>query len=228
MSTSPPSLPGGDAGRRRTWEVAAAVPLALLGVAFIVAYSVLVLAVDLPGWVATILSVLLVITWCAYFVDLLVRVGLTPRGERTRFLIRHPVDVLSVIVPLFRAFHVVGLARKLPYFHHRSGTAVRAQVATVAAVYALLFVYFIALATLQVERAAPGATITDFGTAMWWACVTIATVGYGDTYPVTDLGRVYAVVLMGGGIVIVGASTALVISYITDRIHRLDRHDHDQ
>ena len=80
------------------------------------------------------------------------------------------------------------------------------------------FVYFIALATLQAERNAPGATITDFGLAIWWAIVTIATVGYGDTYPVTVVGRLYATGLMIGGIAIVGAASATMISFISDKI----------
>lgn len=100
----------------------------------------------------------------------------------------------------------------------RSGAAVRGSVIAHALVYALVFVYAISLATLQVERYAPGATITTFGDALWWAVVTIATVGYGDTYPVTATGRFLAVMLMGGGIVIVGTTSAIVVSYITERI----------
>ena len=68
------------------------------------------------------------------------------------------------------------------------------------------------------ERDAPGATITTFGDAIWWAIVTVATVGYGDTYPVTFGGRAYAVLLMIGGIAIVGTSSAVVISYLGDRM----------
>jgi len=81
-----------------------------------------------------------------------------------------------------------------------------------------VFVYVIALATLQTERGAEGATITTFGDAVWWSLVTITTVGYGDTYPVTDVGRFLAVLLMGGGLVIVGTTSAIVVSYISERI----------
>ncbi|MFJ4997427.1 potassium channel family protein [Microbacterium sp. NPDC088619] len=203
------------------WESAATVPLTVLGLGFIVAYSVLVLVPDLPAWVRIMLGVEIAITWLALVVDLIVRVVLTPAGGRIAFLVHHPIEVLSVLVPLFRAFRVVELARGLPYFHRRTGNAVRAQIITFALAYTVLFVYFISLATLQVERGAPDATIVDFGTAIWWACVTIATVGYGDTYPVTTLGRVYAVCLMIGGIAIVGTTSALVISYIGDRVRRI-------
>lgn len=207
------------------WESAATVPLTVLGLGFIVAYSVIVLVPDLPGWVRIMLTVEIAITWVALMIDLTVRVVLTPAGSRTAFLVHHPVEVLSVLIPLFRAFRVVELARGLPYFHRRTGNAVRAQIITFALAYTVLFVYFISLATLQVERGAPHATIVDFGTAIWWACVTIATVGYGDTYPVTALGRAYAVCLMIGGIAIVGTTSALVISYIGDRVRRITHRD---
>ena len=78
--------------------------------------------------------------------------------------------------------------------------------------------FFLALATLQAERDAPGANIVTFGDAIWWAIVTIATVGYGDLYPVTPLGRFYAVLLMAGGIAIVGTASATIISYLNERV----------
>jgi voltage-gated potassium channel len=103
----------------------------------------------------------------------------------------------------------------------RSGTAIRVEIVAYALAYAVFFVYFIALATLDAERHAPGASITTFGDAIWWAIVTLATVGYGDVYPVTTIGRIYAVMLMVGGVAIVGTASALVISYITERIGTL-------
>ena len=78
--------------------------------------------------------------------------------------------------------------------------------------------FFLALATLEAERDAPGANITTFGDAIWWALVTIATVGYGDMYPVTALGRFYAVLLMAGGVAIVGTASATIISYLNERV----------
>lgn len=212
--------------RRSRWEQRTATILVVLGAVFIVVYSVVVLWPDLPREVQAALVALLGVVWLVFIAEVVVRIMLTPKGERWNFVWRHPVDVLSAVLPLFRALRVVSLLREVPYLQRRSGTAVRTRIVLFALSYALMFVYFIALATLAAERDARGATITTFGSAIWWAVVTIATVGYGDTYPVTVPGRIYAVLLMTGGIAIVGTASATVISLINERIGQVrQRHD---
>jgi voltage-gated potassium channel len=49
--------------------------------------------------------------------------------------------------------------------------------------------------------------------AIWWSFVTITTVGYGDFYPVTILGRLVAALLMITGIGLFGTFTAYVASF---------------
>jgi voltage-gated potassium channel len=63
------------------------------------------------------------------------------------------------------------------------------------------------------ERNAHGANIHDFGQRLWWAIVTVTTVGYGDRYPVTAFGQGVAVLLMLTGIGLIGTLTATVASY---------------
>jgi voltage-gated potassium channel len=75
-----------------------------------------------------------------------------------------------------------------------------------------------ALAVLDAEQDAPGANITTFGDALWWASTTVTTVGYGDRYPVTTEGRLVAVGLMLAGIGLVGAVTASVTAWILGRV----------
>jgi voltage-gated potassium channel len=77
-----------------------------------------------------------------------------------------------------------------------------------------------AVAVLDAEQNAPGANITSFGDALWWACTTVTTVGYGDRYPVTTEGRMIAVVLMVVGIGVVGAVTASVAAWMVSRVQQ--------
>ena len=59
--------------------------------------------------------------------------------------------------------------------------------------------------------------IRDLPTAYWWMFTTLATVGYGDVYPVTGIGRVIAVIVMlyGGGLVAV--ATGALASWIIEK-----------
>lgn len=209
---------------RERWERATTWPLAVLSAVFAVAYSFLVLSPLAHGPVAVLLRVVLAVSMAALAADVVVRTVLESRGRRLDFLLHHPIEVLAVVLPMFRAFRAIRLVERIPIRQTRD--AVRIRILLSAAGYAAVFVYFVALATLRAERGAPGATITDLGTALWWACVTVATVGYGDVYPVTVLGRVAAVVLMVGGVAIVGIATALLISYVSDRVAR-GHHEHD-
>jgi voltage-gated potassium channel len=177
---------------------------------------VLVIPRGHPLWLTAVLVLLLLLVWLAFLVDIVVRIVLAPRGGRLHYISHHVIDLVAVIVPAFRALYAVRLVQF--FGHRRDGTTLRANLGVAAAVYAIVFVYFIALSTLFVERDAPNATINSFGEAVWWAMVTIATVGYGDVYPVTILGRVYATLLMAGGIVIVGTVSAIVISAIGERL----------
>lgn len=206
--------------RRAQWEARTAGPLATLGLVFLGTYAAIVLGEGAPDWLHRALLAVLLATWTCFLVDIVVRIALTPKGRRLRFVLTHPLDVLSVALPVFRALRVVVLLRQISFFRGRSGDAFRARVVISALVYVVVFVVFIALAALHVERDAPGATIVSFGDAIWWACVTIATVGYGDTYPVTGLGRFYAVLLMIGGVAIVGTASATVVSLFTERLEQ--------
>lgn len=64
---------------------------------------------------------------------------------------------------------------------------------------------------------------TSIVDGMWWAVVTLTTVGYGDVYPVTGVGRLAAGVLMILGIGVVAFITASVAAYFVDG----DSHDSD-
>ena len=67
---------------------------------------------------------------------------------------------------------------------------------------------------LEFESSSPDANITTGGDALWWAIVTITTVGYGDKYPVTALGRLTGVFVMFAGVGIIGALASILASIL--------------
>ena len=67
---------------------------------------------------------------------------------------------------------------------------------------------------VQFESRSTDANITTGGDALWWAFVTITTVGYGDQYPVTTLGRAVGVFVMFAGVGIIGSLASILASVL--------------
>lgn len=63
---------------------------------------------------------------------------------------------------------------------------------------------------LMAERGAPDANIQTASDAMWWVYVTITTVGYGDRYPVTNMGRLVGVMVMTMGVALFGTLAGFI------------------
>lgn len=73
------------------------------------------------------------------------------------------------------------------------------------ALYLILFLIIVLLefgsiAVLKAEGGNPNANITSSSDALWWVYVTITTVGYGDRYPTTGVGRLVGMVVMLVGV----------------------------
>ena len=67
---------------------------------------------------------------------------------------------------------------------------------------------------LQFESRSPDANIKTGGDAIWWGFVTITTVGYGDRFPVTTLGRLVGLLVMFAGVGIIGALASILASLL--------------
>ena len=124
------------------------------------------------------------------------------------------IDVLRVgrLLRLIRLLRIVRAFRSTKNFVDHI-FANKAQGAfTSVSLIAILLVIFSAIGILQVETD-PNSNIKTAEDAIWWAYVTITTVGYGDKFPVTTEGRIIAAILMTAGVGLFGTFTAYVASW---------------
>ena len=77
----------------------------------------------------------------------------------------------------------------------------------------LLVLEFGSMLVLYFEQNAPGANITTGGDALWWAFVSITTVGYGDKFPITAGGRVSAFFVLAAGVGLFGVLSGYLANF---------------
>lgn len=122
------------------------------------------------------------------------------------------------VLRLLRAIKSMEMIWQLLFRNRAEGVFASAATATV------LLVAFGAITMLMVESPNPESPINTAEEALWWAIVTVTTVGYGDYYPITTLGRVVAVLLMIGGVGLFGSFAAYISSiFIADDSERESR-----
>jgi voltage-gated potassium channel len=107
------------------------------------------------------------------------------------------------IVSATRAIRQYG-ARKLrrEFREHRGDAAL-----SIIAFLILCVLEFGAISLILAERTNPSANVKTASDAIWWAFVSITTVGYGDRYPTTDWGRIVGMVVMMTGVGLFGVLT---------------------
>jgi voltage-gated potassium channel len=187
-------------------------PMAVLGIAWLVV-GIIILTTDVDGATPVFLVGTLFVLWAVLLLEYLVRLVVTP--DRRGYLKRRWVEPATVVVPPLQGWHFVGI-EKMSLLVHEGELRVEA----VLKHHSLFRVLIAAAATLFLgawlvllfEENNKGSNIHDYSDALWWAIVTVTTVGYGDRFPMTGGGRTVAVILMLVGIGLIGVLTATVAS----------------
>lgn len=195
----------------RAWERRFEIPLVVAAIVFALLYAWQVL-VEPRGQLLEWAQIAMTVIWVVFVVDYVVRLLLAP--QRGRWFLRHLPDLATVAIPALRPLRLFGLMVEV---HRLAGAKLRGKVMLYVSVATVVLVLLSALAMLEAERYANAATIVTFGDALWWAIVTVTSVGYGDLAPVTLTGRVVAAAMMIAGIALLGTVTATLASWLVQR-----------
>jgi voltage-gated potassium channel len=131
-----------------------------------------------------------------------------------------PISAFAIF-RIARLFRIVRLLRKMTggQLRHMLMGHLAQNTLLFTLVIALILVFTISWLVLLAEQGASSANIKTYHDAVWWAFVTITTVGYGDYYPVTGWGQSFAVILMFFGLGIIG----VLSSYLSSTFISLQR-----
>ncbi len=171
---------------------------------------------DLTPGEERLVFILDAVVWALFAADLAVKTAIAP--NRRRFLMRHWLEVLIVVIPFARPFRILRIA---VYGTRAFSSAVRIFNVDFLLVYAIGLVLVVATIVTTLEEGS-GSPLGFFPNSLWWAVTTVTTVGYGDMVPGTTAGRIAGIVLMVGG---VGLFTAVTANFAAVMVRRQRNND---
>ena len=191
------------------------IPMLALALAYLAALIIGALPSVLPEWhrLAMFAEDVIIAVFAEEF---LVRIALAQR--RLAYLRAHWLDVVIIVVPFLRPFRLLRLLRLLPMLLRAVG-GLRQILGPYRGSYVLptsLLAIITSAGLVTIFESGGDGAIDEFADGLWWAIVTITTVGYGDLTPVTTEGRAVAVFLMLIGITLFGVLTASIAAYFVD------------
>jgi voltage-gated potassium channel len=201
-----------DEQRLKQWQRKAQVP--------ILASALLPIVFSIAGTDSIVADTVMILAWIVFIADLVVHLRLVPHYLRSGWGI---FDLLVVILtaPWFlipglgtaRFLMLARLARlvRVVKAGGKKLTELAEQLGRVGVVVTIV-ILTCAYVAYNVEKAT-NPLFNSFGTSVWWAVVTITTVGYGDVYPITTAGRITGVVLMFSGLALFGVLAGTLATF---------------
>ena len=194
------------------WEERSSRPMFVASVLYLLAFAAPIMSTRIQEPYDAYLNIIQMILWGLFAADYCIRLYLAPR--RLYFITHNLMNLAIVLLPAWRIVSFLAMIYMTANRQYKR----LSELAMKLFGYTAIFIIMFALAIYSVESSEPGAMIRDLPTAYWWTFTTLATVGYGDVYPITGIGRVIAVVVMLYGVGMVAVATGALASWIIEKI----------
>lgn len=109
----------------------------------------------------------------------------------------------------------------------RALSSVRDELTT-AYTACFIMVCFSAILMYYIERDAQPDVFKNVGDSLWWAIVAFTTVGYGDIYPITPLGKLLSCIISLIGIAMIAIPTGIISSAFINIIQKKQKAAEDK
>lgn len=130
----------------------------------------------------------------------------------------HELRLLRIFI-LFRVFKLFRYAKSLQILLSVLETKKFEFFTLGIFAFVVIFISSVLIYVMEANKAdSPVNTLFD---ALYWAIVTISTVGYGDIVPVTNEGRFVAIIVITAGIAVLAFTTSLFVSAFTEKLEEI-------
>jgi voltage-gated potassium channel len=185
--------------------------LTVLALVYLAAFSYPAFVAEISITTQDRLEIVQWATWALFALDLFI--GIWASSNKKSYLKSHPLEILSVVLPFLRPLRLLRVITFGALVVQKVAVGKHLAITFKVFLFSILIAYIAAVQITITERDVPTSNIKSFGDGLWWAVTTVTTVGYGDKFPTTSMGRVLAVGLMLVGISLMGVITASVAAW---------------
>ena len=136
------------------------------------------------------------------------------------FYLSTGIDLRSIrVLRLMRLFRILKLAHYSEAIStfSKAFNHIRGELAVFGA-FSLLILYVASVGIYTFENDAQPAVFGSIFDSLWWSVVTLTTVGYGDSYPITVGGKIFTSLILMVGLGIISVPTGLFASALSKTI----------
>jgi voltage-gated potassium channel len=186
---------------------------------------------DLSDKIRKVLRLFEVITVSIFSIEYFLRVLVADKKIRFIFSFFGIIDLLAILpfylrlgidlrsirsIRMLRIFRMLKLARYSRAIHrlHRALNIIKQELVLFFATTCILL-YLSAAGIYLFENTAQPEAFKSVFHSLWWATITLTTVGYGDIYPVTVGGKIFTFFVLMIGLGIVAVPTGLMASALS-------------